>query len=225
MSVVLKAEKRELFGSSATRKIKREGRIPAVIYAKDGNINLSLSGEEFEHEYFKGIALTTVVELDLDGKKIKVIAHKVELDPVSDRPVHVDFLNCDNSKTIRAKPKLVFVNQEKSPGIKKGGFLHIVARKVEVLCDSEKSIPNAIEIDVGSMHVTHKVRANNLKLPAGVKLAKKGNFLIASITGRGKAEEENPAAGAATPAAGAAAAPAAGAAKAPAKDEKKSDKK
>ena len=70
MSVVLKAEKRELFGSSATRKIKREGRIPAVIYAKDGNINLSLSGEEFEHEYFKGITLTTVVELDLDGKKI-----------------------------------------------------------------------------------------------------------------------------------------------------------
>ena len=91
MSVVLKAEKREKLGSSATRKIKREGRIPAVIYAKDGNINLSVDVKEFEHEYFKGIALTSVVELDLNGKKIKVIAHKVELDPVSDRPVHIDF--------------------------------------------------------------------------------------------------------------------------------------
>ncbi len=203
MSVVLKAEKRELFGSSATRKIKREGRIPAVIYAKDGNINLSLSGEEFEHEYFKGIALTTVVELDLDGKKIKVIAHKVELDPVSDRPVHVDFLNCDNSKTIRAKPKLVFINQDKSPGLKKGGFLHVVLRRTEVICENAASVPDKIEIDASTLHVGYKVRAGNLKLPAGVQLAKKDNFLIASIVGRGKSEEEAPAAGA-TPAAGAA---------------------
>lgn len=190
MSVVLKAEKRELFGSSATRKIKREGRIPAVIYAKDGNINLSLSGEEFEHEYFKGITLTTVVELDLDGKKIKVIAHKVELDPVSDRPTHVDFMYCDNEKKLRVKPKLVFTNQEKSPGIKKGGLLHIVLRRVEVVCDSEKAIPQNIEIDIGAMHLGTKIRAIDLKLPNGVKLKHKNNFLIASIIGRGKSEEE-----------------------------------
>jgi large subunit ribosomal protein L25 len=101
---------------------------------------------------------------------------------------------------------------------------------VEVICDNEKSIPHAINIDVGALQVTQKVRAHDLVLPAGTKLAKKTNFLIASITGRGKAEEEvAPVAGA--PAAGAAAAPAAAgapakaAAKAPAKDEKKSDKK
>jgi large subunit ribosomal protein L25 len=239
MSILLKAEKRENIGSSAAKKIKRAGRIPAVIYAKDGNINLSLDVKEFEHEYFKGNSLTSVVELELNGKKIKVIAHKVELDPVSDRPVHVDFLNCEQAKTIRAKPKLVFTNQEKSPGLKKGGFLHIVLRKVELLCESEKAIPEKIEIDVGSTQVGHKIRANNLKLPAGTKLAEKGNFLIASVIGRGKAEEEEkaavaatdaaaiPAAGGAagaagTPAAGGkAATPAAGAKAAPAKDEKK----
>ena len=206
MSVVLKAEKREKLGSSATRKIKREGRIPAVIYAKDGNINLSVDVKEFEHEYFKGIALTSVVELDLNGKKIKVIAHKVELDPVSDRPVHIDFLNCDENKAVRAQTKLVFVNQDRSPGLKKGGFLHVVMRKVSVVCDNAKSVPNFIEIDASTLHVGYKVRASNLVLPAGVKLAKKTNFLIASIIGRGKSEEE-PAAGA-TPAAGAAATPA-----------------
>jgi len=225
MSVVLKAEKREKLGSSAARRIKREGRIPAVIYSAKGNTNLSLDVKEFEHEYFKGIALTSVVELELGGKKIKVIAHKVELDPVSDRPVHVDFLNCEENKEVRAKPKLVFVNQEKSPGLKKGGFLHIVLRRIEIVCESGKAIPDKIEVDVGSLHVGSKVRATTLKLPANVKLAKKGNFLIASIIGRGKSEEEAavpgatdaaagaaPAAGAAAPAAGAkAAAPAAGA--------------
>jgi large subunit ribosomal protein L25 len=223
MSIVLKAEKREKLGSSATKKLKREGRLPAVIYSKNGNINLSLETGEFEHEYFKGIALTSVVELELDGKKMKVIAHKVELDPVSDRPTHIDFLNFAETKVIRAKPKLVFTNAEKSPGLKKGGFLHVVLRKVEVVCESEKSIPEKIEVDIGSLQVTQKIRANNLKLPAGVSLYKKDNFLIASIIGRGKAEEETPAAGAAAPAAGAAApaagaTPAAGAAKA---DDKK----
>lgn len=198
MSVVLKAEKRENLGTSASRKIKRAGRIPAVIYAAEGNVNLSLDVKEFEHEYFKGNALTSVVELELGSKKLKVIAHKVELDPVSDRPVHVDFLNCDKVKTVRAQPKLVFINQDKSPGLKKGGFLHTVLRRTSVICEGGVAIPEKIEIDAGGLHLGYKVRAENLVLPAGVKLAKKGNFLIASVVGRGKSEEETPAAGAAT---------------------------
>lgn len=210
---VLKAEKRDVLGTSAARKIKRAGRIPAVIYAAEGNVNLSLDVREFEHEYFKGNVLTSVVELDLDGKKLKVIAHKVELDPVSDRPTHVDFLNCEKNKAVRAQPKLVFINQDKSPGLKKGGFLHTVLRKTTVICENGASIPEKIEIDAANLHLGYKVRAENLILPAGVKLAKKGNFLIASVVGRGKSEDETPAAGAA-PAAGAPAAAAPAAAKA-----------
>ncbi len=205
MSVVFKAEKRENLGTAASRKIKREGRIPAVIYASEGNVNLSLDVKEFEHEYFKGNVLTAVVELELGGKKLKVIAHKVELDPVSDRPVHVDFLDCNRTKTIRAQPKLVFINQDRSPGLKKGGFLHTVLRKTSVICDNVECIPEKIEIDAATLHLGYKVRAENLVLPAGVKLAKKGNFLIASVVGRGKSEEEPAAAAAAGGAAPAAA--------------------
>lgn len=219
MSVVLKAEKRENLGSSATRKLRREGRIPAVIYSPAGNVNLSVDNKEFEHEYFKGTILTSVVELDLDGKKVKVIAHKVELDPVSDRPAHIDFLNCAENAVVRATPKLVFINQDRSPGLKKGGFLHIVLRKTAVICENAAAIPNKIEIDAATMQVGHKVRAHALKLPAGVTLVDKKNFLIASITGRGKADEEATPTGAA-PAAGAA--PAKADAKAA---EKKTDKK
>ncbi len=213
MSIALKAEKREQLGSAAAKKIKRAGQIPAVIYSTNGNINLSLPVKEFEQEYFKGGVTTTVIELELAGKKMKVIAHKIELDPVSDRPVHVDFFPCDETKGIIAKPKLVFINQDKSPGLKKGGFLHIVMRKVEVVCDSEKSIPEKIEIDAGNLHIGNKIRAESLKIPAGVKLTNQTNFLIGSIVGRGKSEEETPVAGAAAPAAGTAgaAAPAAAA--------------
>lgn len=202
MSITLKAEKRDQLGTAASRKIKRAGRIPAVIYSPKGNVNLSLDTRDFETEYFKGGILTTVIELELDGKKTKVIAHKVELDPVSDRPVHVDFLGCDDSKVIRAKPKFSFINQDKSLGLKRGGVLNIVMRRVEVICDGEKSVPASIEVDIAPLHIGSKVRASDIKLPVGVKIAKKGNFLVASITGRGKSDDDAAAAAqAAAPAA------------------------
>lgn len=227
-SFQLKAEKREKLGSLEARRIKKAGKIPAVIYSKNGNLNITLDRREFEQEFFKGNIQTRIAELEVAGKKIKVIARAVELDPVSDHPIHVELLNCDESKVFKATPKLIFVNQDRAPGLKKGGFLHVVLRKVEVLCDNVDNIPSKIDIDASTLQVGSKVRSQNLKLPAGVTLARKDSFLIASIIGRGKADDEaaaGAAAGAATPAAGAAA-PAAGAtpaagAKAPAKDDKK----
>lgn len=212
-NVVLKAEKREKLGSLEAKKIRKAGKIPAVIYSAKGNINLAIDAKEFEHEYYKGTSLTSVIELDVAGKKTKVIAHKVELDPVSDHPIHIDFFNCEESKVIKAQPKLNFTNQDKSPGLKRGGFLNIVLRKVSVVCESSKTIPEKIDIDVGSMQVGQKIRGNDLSLPAGVSLLENGKFLVASITGRSTKAEETAATTAGTPAAGAAAAAPAAAAK------------
>ncbi len=200
-TIVLKAEKREKLGSLEAKKIRKAGKIPAIIYSDKGNVNLTIDTKEFEHEYYKGTSLTSVIELEIDGKKIKVIAHKVDLDPVSDHPIHVDFLNCSESKTLKAQPKLNFINQDKSPGLKRGGFLNVVLRKITVICDGEKNVPEKIDIDVGSMQVGQKIRGNDLNLPEGVKLIENGKFLIASITGRASKTEETPAAGAAAPAA------------------------
>jgi len=231
-SFQLQAEKREQLGSLEARRIKKAGKIPAVIYSKNGNVNVSIDQKQFSQEYLKGNVQTRIAEIELAGKKIKAITHKVELDPVSDQPIHVELINCDEAKAIKAQPKLKFINQDRAPGLKKGGVLHIVLRKVEIICENVANIPAVIEVDTGSMQVGSKFRSNALKLPAGVKLQRKDNFLIASIIGRGKAEEEvaatagaDAAAGAAAPAAGAAA-PAAGAAKAPAAGDKKpADKK
>lgn len=188
MSVVLKAQKRESLGTSSTKKIRKEGNIPAVIYCAGGNKNITLSAKDFEHEYFKGTSLTSVIEIDIEGEKVKAIAHDIELDPVSDRPVHIDFLNCDEAKEVRAKPRVNFLGRDKSPGIKRGGFLHKVLRRVEVLCSSE--VPHEVDLDISKCHLGDKLRAENVKLPAGVKFLKKDNFLIASITGRGKSEDD-----------------------------------
>ena len=205
MSIELKAEKRENLGSLQAKKIKRSGRIPAVIYSNDGNINLSLNTREFEVEYFKGDSKSSVIELDLDGKKIKVIAHAIDLDPVSDRPVHVDFLIC-NKTGIKAQPKLNFINKDKSIGLKRGGFLHVALRTITVICDSQEVVPTSIDVDVASLQSGEKIRSADLDLPKGVKVANKKAFLIASIIGRsGKADEETPEAAASTEAAPAAA--------------------
>ena len=190
MSTILKAQKRDNVGSQAVKKIKREGFIPAIIYGAKENQNVAINLKDFETLYQKTVALTTVVEIEVDGKKTKAIAHKIDLDPVSDRPVHVDFFNCDDDKNIKAKPRLKFIGKDKAPGLKRGGFLNAVLRRVEVICESASVIPHEIDIDASKLHLGSKVTSESVKLPNGVAFAKKGSFLIASITGRGKSSEE-----------------------------------
>jgi large subunit ribosomal protein L25 len=97
---------------------------------------------------------------------------------------------CNDNQPIVAQAKINFINTDKSPGLKRGGFLHVVARKVTLICETENKIPTNIEADVGSLHVGAKFRSSQLNIPNGCKLLKKSNFLIASIIGRGKSEEE-----------------------------------
>jgi len=189
MSVILKGEIREQTGSHASKKVKRNNLIPAVIYGKESNTDIAVDLKEFESLYTKGVALTTVVEIDLNGKKVKVIAHKIDLDPVTDRPIHIDFFNCDSNSEIRAKPKLVFSGKEKSIGLKRGGFLNVVLRRVEVVCENSAAIPHEIDIDASKLSIGAKVRSENIELPKGVRFYKKSSFLIASITGRGKSDD------------------------------------
>ena len=220
----LKANLRHTLGSPDSRRVRKAGQLPAVIRIKNGeNLNITVDAKDFEHQYFKGNVLTSVVEIELDGKKITAIPHKVELDPVTDRPIHVDFIPFSKNDKVKVSAKLKFINQDKSSGLKRGGFLHIVLRKVAILCDSN-SIPEAIEVDVAALKVGSKIKSEDLKLPNSVELAKKTSFIIASIIGRGSKDDDAataegaattpgaaaPAAGAKSPAAGAKS-PAAGA--------------
>lgn len=207
-SLQLKAQKREKLGSLEAKRIKKSGKIPAVIQSKDGNLNITLDKKEFETEYQKGNIQTRVIEIEIDGKKIKTVTNRVDLDPVSDQLIHIDLVNCSETKFIKAWPKVNFIGRDKSLGLKKGGFLNISIRKIEVLCEKEELIPEFIEIDISAIHIGQTIRSNVIKLADGVRLSNNSEFLIASITGRGKSDavEGAAVAGAAAGAAGAAAA-------------------
>lgn len=190
MSTILKAQKRENVGTKAAKIIKREGFIPAIIYGAKESQNVSINLKDFETLYLKTLALTTVAELDIDGKKTKVIAHKIDLDPVTDRPIHVDFFNCDKDSNIKAKTKLNFTGKEKSPGLKRGGFLNVVLRRIDLTCDSASVVPHVIDVDASKLRLGDKLTSKNVPLPTGVQFSTKGETLIASVTGRGKSSEE-----------------------------------
>jgi len=220
----LKANLRTTLGSSDSRRIRKAGQVPAVIYNKGSeNLNIVIDGKDFEHQYFKGNIFTTVANIELDGKKLQAVVHKIELNPVTDKPEHVDFFQFDKGATVKVKAKLNFINKDKSIGLKRGGFLHVVLRKVEILC-SPDLIPETIDVDTATLRVGAKVRSQDLQLPEGVKLAQKNGFIVASIIGRGSKDDDK-AEGAEVAAAPAAAAKApAAAAKAPA-DKKPAAKK
>ncbi len=204
---------RKDLGSANTNRLRKEGFIPAVIYGNNGeeNIYISVSKRDFDKEYLKGAIEIRPIELDVDGKKYKVLTYQIDLDPVSDLPRHIDFINIEGKKEVKVYIPVSFVGREKSPGVKKGGFLNILKRKIQFYVDP-MNIPASIEVVVSSMHIGDKIKINDIKLPAGIRPVDKTNFNICSITGRGKSTTDDVA-----PVAADAAAPAA----APAADAKK----
>lgn len=184
----LKATTRTKLGSAESRRIRKAGNIPSTINNGGNNVELSVPSKEFEKEYLKGDIFTTLINLDIEGKTQKVIVNKIDLNPVTDRIAHVSFVKAD-SKKVKAKVKVTFFGREKSPGIRKGGYLHITSRKVELLCPVDE-IPQEIRVSISKMRVGHKVRSNDVELPENVSFANKNIFNIASIIGRGAKEEE-----------------------------------
>lgn len=197
---------RKDLGSANTRRLRREEKIPAVIYGNNGseNIYFSVLRKEFDKEYLKSNIQLKPIELNLDGKKYKVLVYQIDLDPITDMPRHVDFVNVEGKKELKVCIPVNYVGTDKAPGIKKGGFLNILKRKIECFCTLE-NIPSSIEVDVSKMHIGSKVKINDITLPHNIKATQKSNFDICSITGRGKSTEEEAAATAAAATAAAAA--------------------
>ncbi len=217
----LSAQKRETIGTGSAREARRQGKVPVSVYGKGkGNLQLVVDAKDLSLNYFKGGFLNKLVSLKLDGKDTFVIPREIQLNPVSDKIEHADFLAVDEKSVVKVYIPIHYNNVATSVGIKRGGALNIVAHEVELLCPVT-AIPASLEIDISELNIGDSLHIHNVKLPAGVSPAIKGrDFTLASITGRGKEEEETPTAApsaAAVPAstakapADAGAAPAAGA--------------
>src|SRR5689334_2964460 len=216
----LKATARPSVGKGAARAERRVGKVPGVIYGNNQPpLPISVEDKDLRQRILAGRFLTTIYDIELEGKKHRVIPRDFHLDPVRDFPIHVDFMRLGEGATIRVSVPLHVVNGETSPGVKRGGTVNIVTHTLELECLAE-NIPQYIEVDVGALEINYSLHISDVKLPAGVKtLSRDDATLVTIVPPSGYAEEQKaaaaaPAAGAAAPAAAAPAA--AAAAKAPA---------
>lgn len=214
----LKATVRPKAGKGAARAVRRTGQTPAVIYgANEAPLNIALDQKEVRTRIYAGRFLTTLYDIEIDGKKHRVIPRDYQLDPIKDFPIHVDFMRLAAGQLVRVNIPVHVTGAEQSPGVKRGGAVNIVAHTIAVRCPPDR-IPQAIEVDVSGLEINYSKHLTDIDLPEGVKIIGSDDItLVTIVPPSGYAEETRATAeAAAAPAAGApaagAAAPAAGAA-------------
>lgn len=223
----LKATARTKAGKGAARAERRAGRVPATVYGENQPAaSISVDAIEVGRRIMAGRFLTTVLDIDLDGQKTRVIPRDFQLDPLKDEPVHVDFQRLGKGSVIKVAVPVLFLNQEISPGIKRGGTLNVVRHTVDFFAPAE-SIPESITADLSGLEINDSLHISAIKLPEGVKpVIRDRDFTIATIVpSSGYLEEVAAAAQKAKTDAAAATAATPAAAAAPAAEAKEGDKK
>lgn len=190
---VFSAEKRERVGKGAARAVRREGRVPAVIYGgKKEAVAISLEPIELHKQLHQEGFFSSIFNVSINGgKKETVIAKDVQFHPVNDRPVHVDFMRISQDSQIVVEVPVHFLNEEKAPGIKKGGILNIVRHEIEVAC-AASDIPEYLEVDLDGGEIGDAFKISSVTLPANVEpTITDRDFVIATITGKAAEETES----------------------------------
>jgi large subunit ribosomal protein L25 len=165
--LTLSAETRNGAGKGASRELRRQNRVPAVIYGNKQEPELiHVEEKALIKLLMTGHFSNSVVEIELGGKKQITIPKDVAFHPVSDRPLHVDFLRIVKGAKVDVEVPVIFVNEGASPGLKRGGVLNIVRHELELICDSDK-IPDDIQIDVAGFDIGDSIHISNVKLPKG----------------------------------------------------------
>lgn len=194
---VLQAEARERVGKGSARAIRRQGNIPAVIYGDNKEpITITLPRKELTLAIHRGGFMTTVGEIEVAGKKQKVLAKDYQLDPVKDFVMHVDFLRVSSKTVVTVNIPVHFENEDICPGLKMGGVLNVVRHEVEVNCPAD-SIPDAFTIDLSTAEVGDAIKISSVDLPEGVEpTITDRDFTIATIAAPGGGVSDDDAEGA-----------------------------
>lgn len=221
--LTLAAESRATSGTGIARSLRREGKVPAIIYGGGGeDTKIALNTKELTKEYGKGGFFSKLVDLQIGKENILALPRDIQLHPVSDVIIHADFQRVAKGANVHVFVPVQFINAEKCIGVKRGGILNMVRREVELVCTPE-NIPDFITADVANLNIGGSVHIGDVKLPEGVKPAiHDRNFTLATIASSKGMQEETAVvtaaaegdAAAAPAAAGKAAAPAAAAGKA-----------
>jgi len=180
--LTLPAEARERAGKGASRALRRDGRVPAVIYGdKKEPISVHVEEKLLAKMLSTGHFMNSVVMIDAGGKTHRTLPKDVQFHPVSSRPVHVDFLRIGEHSKVHVNVPVRFDNEEASPGIKRGGVLNVVRHDLELVCDAAE-IPDEIHIDLTGLEIGDSVHISALKLPKGSESAiADRDFTIATV--------------------------------------------
>ncbi|MBU1824156.1 MAG: 50S ribosomal protein L25/general stress protein Ctc [Alphaproteobacteria bacterium] len=180
--LVLSAETRDRGGKGASRELRRSGRVPAVVYGgKEEPLMIHVEEKLLMKQLMTGHFMNSVVMIDVGGKQIRTLPKDVAFHPVKDRPIHADFLRISKDSKVQVAVPVVFINEEASPGLKRGGVLNIVRHELELICDADK-MPDDIEIDVTGYDVGDSIHISAVTLPKGSESAiTDRDFTIATI--------------------------------------------
>jgi len=164
----LKATKRETKTTGQINKLRSEGFIPAILYGgSKNNLNISLKKIVLRDIINTESFMSKVFDLDIDGNLEKALPRDVAYDAVSDEPIHIDFMRVTQGSKIDLEIPVKFINADKSPGLKKGGVLNIVRRKVELKCPAE-GIPEEIVVDLDNTEIGTSIKISSVRLPENV---------------------------------------------------------
>jgi len=181
-ALTLPAETRERAGKGASRVLRREGRVPAVIYGgNEEPLSIHVEEKELARQLGTGHFFNSIVELEVGGKKLRTLPKDVAFHPVTERPLHADFLRVSKNATVTVNVPVIFTNEEASPGLKRGGVLNVVRHELELVCDANR-IPDDISIDVTGLDVGDSIHISSVSLPKGSTSAiTDRDFTIATI--------------------------------------------
>ena len=178
----LKAIKRENTSSGSNNKLRSRGLIPAILYGgKNPNQNISIQLKDIKSIINSDTFLSKVLELEIEGKKEKVIPRDIAFNVVSEEPIHIDFMRIVSGKKIILEIPVKFINHPDSPGLKRGGVLNIVRRKIELKCPAE-NIPDEIVVDLAGTDIGTSIKISSVKLESNVvPTITDRDFVIATV--------------------------------------------
>jgi large subunit ribosomal protein L25 len=194
---VLKAQAREGVGKGAARELRRQGLVPAVIYGdKKPPVTVAVAYKDAHKAIYAGGFKSHVLDLDVDGTVHQVIPRDYQLDVVKDQPLHIDFLRVSGNATLHVEVHVSFINEEKSPGLKRGGTLNVVRHTVELIAPAN-AIPEEVTVDLSGTEIGDSIHISAVSLPNGVKPAiTDRDFTIATVVAPSGLKSEEAAGGA-----------------------------
>lgn len=191
-SYTLTATLRNRVGKGSSRALRKDAQIPAVIYGNNEDpISIAVSYKDIFYKIQAGGFLTTIANITIENKEIQVLPKAYQLDPVRDFPVHVDFLRINANSVVQVNLPVHFINEEKCPGIKRGGTLNIVHHEIECAVLAT-AIPSAIEIDLSGYEIGSSIHLSQITLPSGAQaLSHEDDLTVATISAPAGAATED----------------------------------